>query len=81
VIFFQGGHHVSISGLSHSLQQSLSRRHSPERPKAVAVNPRLQRLRDDEREFQPLKASADDREFQPLNSDEFQPMKTNVDEE
>ena len=65
-----GSHHASATG---PLSRSHSRRKSPERQKPGVVNPRLQRLRDDEREYQPVKANIDEREFQP--------MKTNCDEE
>ena len=69
-----GSHHASISASSaHPLSRTHSRKHSPERQKAGLVNPRLQRLRDDEREYQPVKSKIDEREFQP--------MKTNCDEE
>jgi hypothetical protein len=66
-----GSHHASIS--HHPLSRSHSRKNSPERQKSALVNPRLQRLRDDEREYQPSKSKIDEREFQP--------MKTNCDEE
>ena len=65
----QGGHGANIHGVhggpGHTstglqLHRSHSRRHSPERSKPLAVNPRLQRLRDDEREYQQMKTNFDE---------------------
>lgn len=55
--------HPSLT-ISHSnpLHRTHSRRHSPERSKTAAVNPRLQRLRDDDREYQQIKTQFDEEE-------------------
>jgi voltage-dependent calcium channel beta-2 len=51
----------SLSLSTHHLHRSHSRRHSPERSKNSVVNPRLQRLKDDNREYHhPMKTNFDE---------------------
>ena len=50
----------SLSSSSQHLHRTQSRRHSPERAKAPVPNPRLQRLRDDDKEYQQMKTNYDE---------------------